>query len=107
MKLLWVKSCGLYYKHITIINDDCSIINKWRVSRSDDTRVVIYDCNMFMIQATGHFLSVLEERKPKDRLFWFREKKKEKYDKLSLAWLDVEINEAEKKEWLTKNCSFY
>ncbi len=44
---------GLYYKHIMIINDDSSVVNKWRVSRSDDTRVVIYNRNMFIIQATA------------------------------------------------------
>jgi hypothetical protein len=33
---------GLYYKHITIINDDSSIINKWRNSFTDDTRIIIY-----------------------------------------------------------------
>jgi hypothetical protein len=36
-----------------IVNDDSSIINEWRVSLTDDTRVVIYDRNMFIIQATG------------------------------------------------------
>jgi len=44
--------CGLYY-YITIVNDDSSIGNKWWMSRSDDTRVIIYDCNMFIVQATG------------------------------------------------------
>jgi hypothetical protein len=43
---------GLYYKHIAIVNDDPSIINKWWVSHTDDTRVIIYNRNMFIIQAT-------------------------------------------------------
>ncbi len=44
---------GLYYKLITIVNDDSSVVNKWRVSCSDNIRVIIYDYNMFKIQATG------------------------------------------------------
>ncbi len=44
-------SCGLYYKHITIVNDDSSVISKWVESLIDDARVVIYNCNMFKIQA--------------------------------------------------------
>jgi len=46
-------TCGLYYKHITIINDDSSVISKWHLSLIDDARVVIYDRSMFIIQATG------------------------------------------------------
>ncbi len=44
---------GLYYKHITIVNDDTSIINKFEASLTHDTRVVIYDHRMFIVQATG------------------------------------------------------
>jgi hypothetical protein len=47
-------SC-LYYKHITIVNDDSSIVNKFEASLTDDTRVVIYDHHMFIVQATGPF----------------------------------------------------
>jgi len=43
---------GLYYKHFTIVIDDCSVINKWWVSLTDDTRVVIHDRNVFKTQAT-------------------------------------------------------
>ncbi len=49
------QTSGLYYKHITIVNDDSNFTNKWRHSlvwRSSDARVVIYDCNLFIIQAT-------------------------------------------------------
>jgi hypothetical protein len=46
--------CGLYYKHIMIVNDDSCIINKWSLSLTDDAGVVINNCNMFIIQA-GHF----------------------------------------------------
>ncbi len=57
-KLSWKKFCeidtsGLCHKHITIVSDDSSIINNWRVSHSEDTIVIIYDFNMFIIQATG------------------------------------------------------
>ncbi len=46
------KTCGLYYKHITIVNDDSSCINKCHLSLNDDARVIIYNCNMFIAQAT-------------------------------------------------------
>ncbi len=42
----------MYYKHIMIVNYDSSIINKFRASLADDSRVVIYDHHMFMVQAT-------------------------------------------------------
>ncbi len=45
-------SCGLFYKHITVINDNFSVINKFEVSLTDDARVVIYDHHMFIVQAT-------------------------------------------------------
>jgi hypothetical protein len=45
---------GLYYKHITILNDDSSIINKWLKSLTDDSRIVIYNWNMFIIRATDN-----------------------------------------------------
>ncbi len=38
---LLVLTSGLYYKHITIVNDDSSVVNKWWVSLTDDTTVVI------------------------------------------------------------------
>ncbi len=53
MCILWSTICGLYYKHVMIVNDDSSIINKFRTSLTDNTRVVIYDCHMFIVQATG------------------------------------------------------
>ncbi len=42
--------CGLYYKPVTIVNDDSGIINKFETSLIDDARVVIYDCHTL---ATG------------------------------------------------------
>ncbi len=52
---LWQASpaCCLYYKHITIINTDSRIGNKFGASLTDDARVVIYDCHVFIVQATG------------------------------------------------------
>ncbi len=46
-------SCGLYYKPISIVNYDSSIINKLETSLIDDARVFIYDCHMFIVQTTG------------------------------------------------------
>ena len=43
----------MYYKHVTIVNDDCSVISKLSFKLIDDPRVVIYDCHKFIIQATG------------------------------------------------------
>ncbi len=44
---------GLYYKPMTIINDDSRVVNKLKASLTDDARVVIYDHHMFVVQATG------------------------------------------------------
>jgi hypothetical protein len=49
----WIFSYGLYYKPMTIVNDDCSIVNKHEASLTDDARVDIYDRHMFIVQATG------------------------------------------------------
>jgi hypothetical protein len=47
-------SCGLDYKHVTIINYTSSGINKLKASLNDDAGVIIYDRHMFIVQATGH-----------------------------------------------------
>jgi hypothetical protein len=47
------QACDLYYKHIMIVNYDSSIVNKFGASLTDDTRVIIYDCHTFIVQATG------------------------------------------------------
>ncbi len=49
----WRRGCGLYYKHVTIVNYASSGINKLGASLNDDARVVIYDRHMFIVQATG------------------------------------------------------
>jgi hypothetical protein len=36
-----------------IINDDSRVINKLETSLNDDARVIIYDCHLFIVQATG------------------------------------------------------
>jgi hypothetical protein len=44
---------GLYYKPMTIVNDDSRVVTKLETSLSDKARVVIYDRHMFIVQATG------------------------------------------------------
>jgi hypothetical protein len=44
--------CGLYYKPITIVNDDSSIVSELEASLIDDAIVVIYDHHMFIVQGT-------------------------------------------------------
>jgi hypothetical protein len=43
---------GLYYKPITIVNDNSNVINKLETSLTDYARVVNYDRHMFIVQAT-------------------------------------------------------
>ena len=51
-------ACGLYYKHVTIINDTSSGVNKLKASLNDAARGVIYDRHVFIIQATGFVLKI-------------------------------------------------
>jgi hypothetical protein len=44
---------GLYYKHITIVNDNTSIVNKFEASLTDDTRLIIYNRHKFIVKPTG------------------------------------------------------
>ncbi len=37
---------------MTIVNDDSRVVNKLEALLTDDARVVIYDHNMFIVQAT-------------------------------------------------------
>jgi hypothetical protein len=47
-------SSGLYYKHVIIVSEDVNIVNQWSLKLIiDDAIVIIYDRNMFIIQATG------------------------------------------------------
>jgi hypothetical protein len=49
---IW-KTCGHYYKHIMIVIYNSSIVNKFEASVTNDTRFLIYDCHMFIVQAIG------------------------------------------------------
>ncbi len=44
---------GLYYKPTTIVNDDCSVVNKLEASLTDDARDIIYDRHKFIVEATA------------------------------------------------------
>ncbi len=48
-----------YYKHIMIVNYDSNIANKFGASLADEARVIIYDRNMFIVQASVHKEMVL------------------------------------------------
>jgi hypothetical protein len=54
--MLIVVPSGLYYKHVTIVNDESRVISNWSLKLIDDAWVVNYDHNMFIIQATGYSL---------------------------------------------------
>ncbi len=43
---------GLYYKPMMIVNDDSRVVNKLEASLTDDARFVIYNRQMFIVQAT-------------------------------------------------------
>jgi hypothetical protein len=45
---------GLYYKPMMSINDNSRVVNKLVTSLTDNTRVVIYDRHIFIVQATVH-----------------------------------------------------
>jgi hypothetical protein len=53
---LFTKNWGFYYKHVMIIKDAFSSINKLKASLNDDATVIIYDYHMFIVQATGEFM---------------------------------------------------
>jgi hypothetical protein len=42
----------MYYKPITIVNDDSGIFNKLETSLIDNARVIICDRHLFIVQAT-------------------------------------------------------
>jgi hypothetical protein len=48
-----IKSSGLYYKPIMIVNDQSRVINKLETSLTEDARVIINVLHMFIVQATG------------------------------------------------------
>ncbi len=56
IKCLLTGACILYYEHITIVNYNSSIINKFGASLAGDARVVIYNRHMFIVHPTGFIL---------------------------------------------------
>ncbi len=44
---------SLDYKHVTIVNDASSGVNKLKASLNDTARGIIYERHMFIVQATG------------------------------------------------------
>jgi hypothetical protein len=48
-KMNVIDTSVVYYKHITIVNYDSSIINKFEASLTANARIVIYDCPMFIV----------------------------------------------------------
>ncbi len=49
------KASCLYYKPMMIVNDDSRVINKLEASLTDEARVIIYNHQMFIVQATGQY----------------------------------------------------
>ncbi len=41
-----------------IVNDDSSVANKLEASLPEDAKVIIYDCHMFIVQATAQTLQL-------------------------------------------------
>ncbi len=50
----------MYYKPMTIVNDDSRVITELETSLTDDARIVIYDHHMFIVQDTGLDLMELQ-----------------------------------------------
>jgi hypothetical protein len=50
---IFLQNSGLYYKPMTIVNDDSRVITKLEASLTDNARVVIYDRHMFIVQPPG------------------------------------------------------
>jgi hypothetical protein len=44
-----IDPCGLFYKPMTIVNDDSRVVNKLEASLTDNARVIIYDRHMFIV----------------------------------------------------------
>jgi hypothetical protein len=53
MKCCEYAPSGLYYTAMTIVNEDYRVVTTLETLLTDDTRVVIYDCHMFIVQATS------------------------------------------------------
>jgi hypothetical protein len=55
------QSCALYYKPITIVNDDSRVINKFEASFTDDARVTNYNRHMFIVHVTDMLTDVKKD----------------------------------------------
>ncbi len=51
-------TCGLYYKHVTIVNEAYRGVNKLKASLNDAARGVIYDRHMFIVQVTDLSMTI-------------------------------------------------
>ncbi len=47
---------------MTIVNDDSRVINKLESSLTDDASIIIYDRHMFIVQATGQTLQLIQSQ---------------------------------------------
>jgi hypothetical protein len=54
--MVTLRTSGLYYKHVTIINDTSSGVNKLKASLIDTAKGVIDDRHMLIVQATVRHL---------------------------------------------------
>jgi hypothetical protein len=54
-----IDTSGLYYNHVTIVNDDSSVVSHRSFKLIDDPRVVIYDRHWFIIQARPQGIKVV------------------------------------------------
>jgi hypothetical protein len=63
MTIKVLQHSGLYYNHTMIVNYASNIVNKLEDLLTDYARVVMYDCHVFIIQATGPYCSVPETYK--------------------------------------------
>ncbi len=52
-RFLDVRISDDHYKHVMIVNNNSSCVIKWSFKLIDAARGIIYDCRMFIIQATG------------------------------------------------------
>ncbi len=78
---------------MTIVNDDSRVINKLEASLTDDTRVVIYDRHMFIVQATGlKLLKIFVEKKLKCLFSTFSKK--------VLSQIFIFMHDVDKKDYL-------
>jgi hypothetical protein len=57
-KLIITRPVACIIKHITSVNDDSSVVNKFEASLTGEARVVIYNRHMFKVQATGLVLGL-------------------------------------------------